>query len=313
MRFHEIDKSCQNIDDIDDRKVNLHHLELFYYVARYGGIMAACREMPYGIQQPAVSSQLIQLERDLGCSLFQRRPFHLTLEGRRLFEHLAPFFDQLPRLEEVLRGELDQELRLVGLGELMRDHLPGVLSGLRKTYPQLRVRLWEREQSVAVGMVERGEAVLGVSVLETTLPAGLRSRLILNLPMQLIWRKRESGPNDWKGWRKLAKEGRLPALISLPDHELLPRLFQERCRQEGIRWPVSIEASSEEMVVRYAAEGLGIGLCVRVPGRKLKPTMACLPLDDFPSVPIGAFWRGELNGLHQSLVEAIVDRAKSFG
>ena len=45
---------------------NLHHLELFYYVAKYGGITPAVRKMPYGIQQPAVSGQMLQLERELG-------------------------------------------------------------------------------------------------------------------------------------------------------------------------------------------------------------------------------------------------------
>ena len=29
--------------------MNVHHLELFYYVARHGGIMEAVRNMPYGI------------------------------------------------------------------------------------------------------------------------------------------------------------------------------------------------------------------------------------------------------------------------
>ena len=42
--------------------MNIHHLELFYYVARHGGITEAVRNIPYGIQQPAVSGQVAQLE-----------------------------------------------------------------------------------------------------------------------------------------------------------------------------------------------------------------------------------------------------------
>ena len=45
--------------------MNIHHLELFYYVARYRGISRAVRNTPYGIQQPAVSSQILLLEQDL--------------------------------------------------------------------------------------------------------------------------------------------------------------------------------------------------------------------------------------------------------
>ena len=37
----------------DAPHMNIHHLELFYYVAKFGGISEAVRNMPYGIQQPA--------------------------------------------------------------------------------------------------------------------------------------------------------------------------------------------------------------------------------------------------------------------
>ncbi|HTB64520.1 MAG TPA: LysR family transcriptional regulator [Opitutales bacterium] len=75
--------------------MNIHHLELFYYVAEYGGISRAVRHMPYGIQQPAVSSQILQLEQDLGLKLFDRQPFQLTPEGEDLFAFVKPFFENL--------------------------------------------------------------------------------------------------------------------------------------------------------------------------------------------------------------------------
>ena len=39
--------------------MNIHHLELFYYVARHGGISEAVRNMPYGIhyEEPVLSVQ----------------------------------------------------------------------------------------------------------------------------------------------------------------------------------------------------------------------------------------------------------------
>ena len=53
--------------------MNIHHLELFYYVAKHGGIAAAVRNMRYGIQQPAVSGQIARLEEALGAKLFGGR------------------------------------------------------------------------------------------------------------------------------------------------------------------------------------------------------------------------------------------------
>ena len=73
--------------------MNIHHLELFYYVVKHEGITSAARNMPYGIQQAAISGQIAQLEEFLGVILFQRRPFLLTPPGVKLYTFLKPFFD----------------------------------------------------------------------------------------------------------------------------------------------------------------------------------------------------------------------------
>ena len=84
--------------------MNVHHLELFYYVAKYQGITQAVRKMPYGIQQPAVSGQILQLEKNLGLRLFHRRPFALTAAGEELYAFSKPFFSQLDQIAGRLRG-----------------------------------------------------------------------------------------------------------------------------------------------------------------------------------------------------------------
>ena len=78
--------------------MNIHHLELFYYVARHGGITEAVRNIPYGIQQPTVSGQIAQLEEYLGTTLFQRRPFSLTPPGKKLFDFIQPFFSNVEKM-----------------------------------------------------------------------------------------------------------------------------------------------------------------------------------------------------------------------
>src|SRR4051812_38349542 len=87
------------------RAMNVHHLELFYYVARHGGISAAVRHIPYGIQQPAGSGQMRALEENVGARLFERSPFRLTPAGEKLFAHVQPFFEPLAALATTLRNE----------------------------------------------------------------------------------------------------------------------------------------------------------------------------------------------------------------
>src|SRR5437762_11761543 len=98
--------------------MNIHHLELYYYVAKHGGISEAVRNMPYGIQQPALSGQIIQLEEFLGVTLFQRRPFALTPAGHELFDFIKPFFDNLGPVADKLRGGAAQAIR-IGASEIV--------------------------------------------------------------------------------------------------------------------------------------------------------------------------------------------------
>src|SRR3989454_11196730 len=102
--------------------MNIHHLELFYYVAKFGGITEAVRNMPYGIQQPAMSGQIIQLEEFLGVTLFQRRPFELTAAGEELYAFIQPFFENLQSVGEKLRGGAAQLIRIGASEVVLRDH-----------------------------------------------------------------------------------------------------------------------------------------------------------------------------------------------
>jgi len=104
--------------------MNVHHLELFYYVARHGGIMPAVRNIPYGIQQPAVSSQIAQLEEFLGATLFHRRPFALTPEGEKLFEFIPAVFSNLEKLRTNCRADQARRIRIGASTIVLREHLP---------------------------------------------------------------------------------------------------------------------------------------------------------------------------------------------
>ena len=86
--------------------LNIHHLELFYYVARHGGISQAVRHMPYGIQQPTISSQMSLLEGGLG-----------TCRGIVPAVRLRAPHDQLPGVVSVRPVDLTigtSRLRLCG-------------------------------------------------------------------------------------------------------------------------------------------------------------------------------------------------------
>lgn len=290
--------------------MNVHHLELFYYVAHHEGIVAACRMMPYGIQQPAMSAQVARLEKDLGVVLFERRPFRLTPAGRALYDFIAPFFGRLGEIKDLMEGKMSRVVRLAGLTEVMREHVPVLLGKLRSRFPDLQVTLQEIEQRGAERLISEGEADLAITVLESRLPPGFRSVTLAKLPLCLLL------PAAAKYRRaadliKAGAAGREP-LISLPPHELLPRLFQKELSRRGIAWRTSLETSSQDLVAIYVKSGLGIGLAVSTPELLKNPAFRVLPLKDFPTLPIGVFWRGPMREIPGLLVEELKKRSQEM-
>ncbi|MEO6847259.1 MAG: LysR family transcriptional regulator [Chthoniobacterales bacterium] len=288
--------------------MNTHHLELFYYIARYEGIVSACRNMPYGVQQPAVSAQVLKLEEYLGVKLFERKPFRLTTAGERLYGYIAPFFTGMPHLEAEIRGQLSQEIRLAGPTLMMRDHLPELLQDLRIQFPRLKVTLQEAGQRIAEQLVQRGDANFAVSVMEETLTSGLQFSALIELPLVLLVPAATSFQKDLDILRD-GNAGKLD-LITLPSKELLHRLFQRTLEKRKQNWPVAMEVSSIDLIVEYVSHGLGVGLSILSPRTPIPKSVRILPLKDFPSLPIGAFWKGKLSPVSEALLNALRERAK---
>src|SRR4051812_41793526 len=140
-----IDKLWPGIDFLNTMgggvPMNIHHLELFYYVARHGGVSAAARHIPYGVQQPAISAQVIRLEDDLGTALFTRRPFKLTKAGEELFQFIEPFFGKMEEMGRRLRGGGAMTLRIGALETVQREYLPRLLKAMRVRFPSLHFTL----------------------------------------------------------------------------------------------------------------------------------------------------------------------------
>ena len=289
--------------------MNIHHLELFYYVAKHKGIAGAVRNMPYGIQQPAVSAQVIQLENDLGITLFQRRPFELTPAGKELYAFTQPFFENLDAISQKIRGGVAQTIRIAASTTVFRDHLPDILSAARKEYQSLHPSLRVGIQPEIEKWLLENEVDLGVTVLSSKPPSELKSEKLLELPMVLMvpTRLKAKTVEEILGQDRIAQ-----TLISLPKNEGITRAFQSELSARKIDWPLGIELNSVDLISTYAASGFGIGLSLALPGKKAPKGIRVLPLKDFPGVPIGALWRGQLSPVGQRIVDLLKEYATTL-
>lgn len=282
--------------------MNIHHLELFYYVARHGGISEAARHMPYGIQQSAISGQIIQLEDFLGVPLFHRRPFSLTPAGQELYIFIRPFFDNLNRMAEKLRGGASQHLRIAASEIVLRDHLPGILHGLRKLFSKLKVTLREGYEPQVIVWLQRQEVDVAICLLGTSRPPkGVNVIPLFRLPLVLLVPKSSKLQSAEELWQLDRIE---EPLITVPSNEPICRAFQAGLARLKVDWFSSIEVSTVELVQTYVANGYGIGVTVRVPKMKYHPQVRLLPLPGFDLVPFGILWQGRRNPVLDALFEA---------
>ncbi|MEQ1859161.1 MAG: LysR family transcriptional regulator [Chthoniobacteraceae bacterium] len=290
--------------------LNIHHLELFYYVARAGGITAALRLIPYGIQQPAVSVQLARLEESLGTRLFHRRPFSLTPAGNDVFEHVAPFFGNLPQLTGRLRQESVQHLRLAASASVLREHLPALLKTLERQTPGLRVTLREATQHAAERMLREHEIDLAVVLIETKPGVGVRSEPLLKVPMVLLVENSAPFRTAADVLRALKREP--PPLIALPKREHLTQVFQKELVRRELAWPTRLETSSLELIEAYVGHGFGVGLSLDIPGRTAAPDVRELALRGFPQFVFGALWSGRLPAPAAAFLDLARERAREL-
>lgn len=289
--------------------MNIHHLELFYYVARHQGVSAAARHIPYGIQQPAISAQIIQLEDSLGAPLFQRRPFQLTAEGRELFAFIQPFFQNLPKVVDKLRGDDRARLRIGAPAAIQQSYLPRLLKLLRRRFPQLQFFLSTGSQEEFEALLQAGELDLAVTSIFGKPAAGLRYRDLISLPMALLLPEK----SRVKAASELWDQDRIGMpLICVEGSEPLCRTFQQELKRRKREWFPSLELSSLNLVAEYAAQGFGVGLVVDQPGERPPSGTRRLRLEGFPSLAYGVLWNGRPTPLVESFLNGAGEIAKEL-
>lgn len=284
--------------------MNVHHLELFYYVAKYEGITNAANNMPYGIMQPAISGQIKTLEESLGVTLFNRRPFYLTPAGEDLYDSIYKFFSRLDSVAGRIRGEERHHLRLAAAAAVLTDHLPVVLKSMQQQFSGMRLTLRDVRTVEIESVLQRRDADIAVALLQGKLPASIQTETLLELPL-VILAPADSPYSTFAALAKSADYGeiKLP-LISLPPRETLPQMFQSGLEKQGLMWVPQMEVSSFELIQTYVAGGFGYGITVDNPGVEIPAGIRRIRLKDFPSMRIGLLHTGKLKPIAEGFAIA---------
>lgn len=307
-----------------------HHLELFYYVARHGGISAAARHIPYGIGQPAISGQMTDFERQLGARLFERKPFQLTEPGRQLYAHLGPFYDGLDPLWRKIRGGPTLLMRIAADDMISHEFLPAIIAAAapRLSY---HAKASAVAKPTADMMADRSKDRPGVcielqtgqpDVLETGLHErrihfvitatdrripGVRSLVLARPGLQLLVPRKTRINSPGHFWQ----QGRIAEPLICPvEAGAVQRTFERGLQALHVEWPTSIRVNSTAVMMKLVAGGHGVGVSLALPSRVPHPEVRALPLAGFGQVPVVALWRPPARPWLESLLPAVRDTAR---
>jgi DNA-binding transcriptional LysR family regulator len=142
-------------------------LEYFLAVIDHGGFTAAATALH--ISQPALSTAIKTLERDLGAMLFHRLPrgVRLTDAGGEFAESARMVireFDTARARVEAVTGLIAGRLDVISLPGIVLDPLAPVVGEFRRRHPKVCVRIVQAETPEDVrDAVRAGEAELGLT------------------------------------------------------------------------------------------------------------------------------------------------------
>lgn len=145
--------------------IDVRALRYFSAVVQFGSYSEAATHL--GISQPAVSRQVLELERSLGTRLLRRegRELSMTETGAALYDKAQKILSDIDSLPETLgMASLEPRGRIaVGLSTALAEYLmPRVMETFVHRYPQVEVRLLQSYSSDLMQMLVAGRIDIAV-------------------------------------------------------------------------------------------------------------------------------------------------------
>jgi len=221
--------------------------------------------------QPGVSKAIIELEQELGVSIFARhgkRILGLTPPGQQVLDAADRIMNEVDDLKKLARdyaGSPEGTLRLATTHTQARYVLPAVVQRFAQKFPDVRFKLLQGNPPQIAAMVASGQADVGMATETLADASGL-----VSIPVYQ-WEHVVVVPAD----HPLARLVAHPERLTLKDLGRYPIVtyelhFSGRTRidaafaEAGIEPSIVLEAIDADVIKTYALAGLGVGIVAGV-------------------------------------------------
>jgi LysR family cys regulon transcriptional activator len=263
--------------------MNLQQFKFLREAARQKfNITAAARALH--TSQPGISKAIIDLEDELGVSIFARsgkRILGLTPPGQQVLlaaERVMQEIDNLKKLSRDYAGSPSGTLRVATTHTQARYVLPKVVQKFAEKFPQVRFKLLQADPPQIAQMLANGQADVGIATESIGEVSGLRSIPVYE------WQHVAIVPPH----HPLAKFQLTPGKLTLKDLARNPLItyeahFAGRAKIDAAFAAVNIEPSivleaiDADVIKTYVQLGMGVGIVAGVAVDAQRDGLAMLP------------------------------------
>lgn len=240
-------------------RLNFHHLHYFWAVAREGNLTRAASRLH--VSQSALSTQIRQLEEQLGKSLFVRtsRSMHLTEAGRLALSYADVIFASGNELMAVLREEQSpkrQVLRVGAMATLSRNFQENFFRPLlAREDVELVLQAGSLQELLTRLRVHTLDLILSNQRVQGTADDPWRCRRIARQPVSLVGQPRSKR----RAFRFPDELGQVPLLLPSRDSDIRAG-FDLMCAQLGIRYRLRAEVDDMALLRLLARDSDSVAL-----------------------------------------------------
>lgn len=247
--------------------VSYDSYRVFYYVARYQNFTLAAKAL--FLTQPTVSHYILELEKELDCTLFVRskRGVRLTNEGKVLYSHISRAYTEIYRGEEELKSylEMGQGTIKIGASETsLRNYLLPILGRFRAKHPGVQLRIRNTTCQLAPSALRDG--TLDLAIMTTPFPTqDLEVKNLQEFSMAII-----AGPTHREllgrpvSFREMAEYPMICLEPGTAGRYYMDTLFASH----GIALHPHVELSTADLITPLAVQDMGIGFVPRIFAKK---------------------------------------------
>jgi len=273
--------------------MDLKRLRTFVAIADYGTVSSAALRLR--IAQPALSRQLIDLEQELGLSLFERggRRLVLTRAGEQLIDQGRAILSQVAFFQESARALKEGNaglLKIAASPQIIEGVLSTFLPRYKRSYPNVRVKLSEAVGRDQLSMLEKGDVDISLGLLG----AIQNEDRFASYELPAVEILAACHPKLELGRRGIVEINELSRhpLLLLDSTYAFRKSFDAACRLAAIEPNVAMESRAPHTLLALAEAGAGVAIIqTAVPVSRYRVRILHLAYRRKPiRIPMAAIW-----------------------